>query len=71
MITIAALVVAGIAGGAGLLWGLGIAAVSALLAYEHLIVSPADLRRLNAAFFTVNGIIGAIFLAFALTDAIV
>ncbi|HEY3706941.1 MAG TPA: UbiA-like polyprenyltransferase, partial [Terracidiphilus sp.] len=36
---------------------LGIAAVGLLLAYEHSIVSPRDMRRLNAAFFTMNGII--------------
>jgi 4-hydroxybenzoate polyprenyltransferase len=34
----------------------GIAAVALLLAYEHSIVSPRDLRRLNAAFFTMNTI---------------
>ena len=34
----------------------GVAAVAILLLYEHLIVSPTDMRRLNAAFFTLNGI---------------
>ena len=36
---------------------LGVAAVAALLLYEHLLVRPGDLRRLDAAFFTVNGVI--------------
>jgi 4-hydroxybenzoate polyprenyltransferase len=40
---------------------IGVAAVAALLLYEHLIVSPKDLRRLNAAFFTMNGIISFVF----------
>ena len=41
-----------------LVWGwIGIAAVALLLGYEHSIVSPRDLRRLNAAFFTMNGVI--------------
>jgi len=42
----------------------GVAAVASLLLYEHLIVSPADLRRLNAAFFTLNGIISVVFFFF-------
>lgn len=42
----------------------GVALVAALLLYEHLIVSPKDLRRLNAAFFTLNGIISFVFFAF-------
>ena len=39
----------------------GLGMVAALLGYEHLIVSPHDLRRLNAAFFTLNGIISMLF----------
>jgi 4-hydroxybenzoate polyprenyltransferase len=46
----------------------GIAAVTLLLAYEHSIVSPNDLRRLNAAFFTMNGVIAMVFLAFVAAD---
>ena len=42
----------------------GVAAVAGLLLYEHLIVSPGDLRRLNAAFFTLNGVISMIFFFF-------
>ena len=42
----------------------GVAAVSILLLYEHLIISPTDLRRLNAAFFTLNGIISVLFFLF-------
>jgi 4-hydroxybenzoate polyprenyltransferase len=47
---------------------LGIAAVGLLLAYEHAIVSPRDLRRLNAAFFTMNGVIAMVFFAFVAAD---
>ena len=43
---------------------LGIAVVAALLAYEHSLVSPNDLSRMNAAFFTVNGYISLLFLLF-------
>jgi 4-hydroxybenzoate polyprenyltransferase len=47
---------------------LGIGAVGLLLAYEHSLVSPRDLRRLNAAFFTMNGVIATVFLAFVAAD---
>jgi len=42
----------------------GIAAVALLLAYEHSLVKPNDLSRINAAFFTVNGYISLLFLLF-------
>ena len=47
---------------------IGVAIVAALLLYEHLIVSPGDLRRLNAAFFTMNGVISAVFFIFVAVD---
>ncbi len=46
----------------------GIAIVALLLLYEHLIVSPRDLRKLNAAFFTMNGVIAMVFLGFVSLD---
>jgi 4-hydroxybenzoate polyprenyltransferase len=46
----------------------GIAAVALLLGYEHSIVSPRDLRRLNAAFFTMNGVIAMVFFIFVAAD---
>jgi 4-hydroxybenzoate polyprenyltransferase len=52
----------------GLAGWLGIAAVGLLLAYEHAIISPRDLRRLNAAFFTMNGVIAMVFLVFVSAD---
>jgi 4-hydroxybenzoate polyprenyltransferase len=47
---------------------LGVAAVALLLSYEHSLVSPRDLRRLNAAFFTMNGVIAMVFLGFVTAD---
>ena len=52
----------------GIAGWLGVAAAGLLLAYEHSIVSPRDLRRLNVAFFTMNGVIAMVFLAFVATD---
>jgi 4-hydroxybenzoate polyprenyltransferase len=48
----------------------GVAAVGLLLAYEHSIVAPGDLRRLDAAFFTLNGVISLAFFAFVLADVV-
>jgi 4-hydroxybenzoate polyprenyltransferase len=42
----------------------GVVAVAGLLAYEHSLVRPNDLRRLDAAFFTMNGVISIAFFAF-------
>ena len=47
---------------------LGIAAVVGLLLYEHSLVKPDDLSRVNAAFFTVNGYVGMVFLLFWAAD---
>ena len=47
---------------------LGVAAVALLLGYEHSLVSPRDLSRLNAAFFTMNGVIAMVFLVFVAAD---
>ena len=44
--------------------------VGALLLYEHTLVRPGDLRRLDAAFFTMNGVISVAFFAFVLADVL-
>jgi 4-hydroxybenzoate polyprenyltransferase len=50
---------------------IGIVAVAILLLYEHMIVSPGDLRRLNAAFFTMNGVISVVYFLFVAVDLLV
>jgi 4-hydroxybenzoate polyprenyltransferase len=47
---------------------IGLGCVAVLLGYEHAIVSPRDMRRLNAAFFTMNGVIAMVFLIFVAAD---
>jgi 4-hydroxybenzoate polyprenyltransferase len=47
---------------------LGVLAVALLLTYEHSLVSPADLSKLNAAFFTMNGVISVVFFGFVAAD---
>jgi 4-hydroxybenzoate polyprenyltransferase len=54
----------------GAWYWLGVAAVAILLAFEHSLVSPRDLRRLNAAFFTMNGVISVVFFFFVLAEAL-
>ncbi len=46
----------------------GVVAVVALLAYEHSLVSKDDLSKLNAAFFTMNGVIAVVFFVFVALD---
>ena len=67
--TIACLVAAGLGLSAGGLYWIGVAAVAALLLYEHALVRPGDLRRLDAAFFTMNGVISVAFAVFVILDA--
>jgi len=49
----------------------GVVVVALLLAYEHSLVSANDLSRLNAAFFTMNGVISLLFLGFVTADFVV
>lgn len=63
--TVALLALAGVGLGVSAWYWLGVAATAALLAYEHSLVRPGDLRRLDAAFFTVNGVISVVFFVFA------
>jgi len=67
--TVALLAAVGFGLHLGTLYWLGVVAVAALLAYEHALVRPGDLRRLNAAFFTMNGIISVVFFGFVLAEA--
>jgi 4-hydroxybenzoate polyprenyltransferase len=68
--TVAFLASAGFGLDAGLFYWLGVAAVAGLLVYEHSLISPRDTRRLDAAFFTMNGVISVTFFAFVLADVL-
>jgi 4-hydroxybenzoate polyprenyltransferase len=56
--------------GLGSLAYAGVGTVAALLLYEHSIVSPGDLRRMNAAFFMLNGLISIAFFGFFAADVL-
>jgi 4-hydroxybenzoate polyprenyltransferase len=70
LLTLVLLTVAGVGLDVGVLYWVGVLVVAALLLYEHLLVSPGDLRRLDAAFFTMNGVISVAFFAFVLADVL-
>jgi 4-hydroxybenzoate polyprenyltransferase len=69
-LTVVLLVVTGLGLPVGVLYWVGVGIVAALLAYEHSLVRPGDLRRLDAAFFTVNGVISVAFFLFVLGDSL-
>ncbi|MFL5981327.1 MAG: UbiA-like polyprenyltransferase [Gaiellaceae bacterium] len=66
--TVALLAAVGLGLHLGWAYWLGVIAVAVLLAYEHSLIRPDDLRRLDAAFFTVNGVISVVFLAFVVLE---
>jgi 4-hydroxybenzoate polyprenyltransferase len=66
----AALIAFGLAAGFGRWYFLGAALAVGLLVWEHRLVHPNDLTRLDAAFFAMNGIISAVVMAGAIADAV-
>lgn len=68
---IVALAAVGLATGGGILYGIGVAVAAALLLYEHRLVRPGDISRLDAAFFTMNGIISMVYFGFVLAARLV
>jgi 4-hydroxybenzoate polyprenyltransferase len=56
--------------GLGVIALVGMCVVVVLLGYEHMIVSPRDLTRMNAAFFTLNGIISVVFFVSVAADVL-
>ncbi len=56
--------------GLGWLYLLGVVAVAMMLIYEHMLVKPDDLSRLDAAFFNMNGYISVTIFVFTLADAL-
>lgn len=56
--------------GAGMFWFIGVASAALLLTYEQSLVRPDDLRRVNLAFFTLNGFVSIAVFALALADVL-
>jgi 4-hydroxybenzoate polyprenyltransferase len=70
LVTVASLAIAGIGAGAGLLYFGGVLVAGCLLLYEHSLVKVNDFSRLDAAFFTMNGVISIVFLGFVFTERV-
>ena len=64
------LVLFGIGAGLGIAYYVGVAVGAVLIAWEHRLVQPGDLSRLNAAFFTANGIVSIVVFLGALVDRV-
>lgn len=62
------LVMAGILGGSGWWYWLGAGVFLTMLVYQHSIVSPSDLSRVNIAFMTANGVASVVFAVFVMLD---
>ena len=60
----------GAAVSAGAWWWVGLAVVAVAFGYEHSLVKPHDLSKVNRAFFTANGVVGIALFAFGLADLI-
>jgi 4-hydroxybenzoate polyprenyltransferase len=69
--TVAALAIAGMGAGAGVVYYVGVVVAAGLLLYEHSLVKPNDFSRLDAAFFTMNGVISIVFLGFVFVERLV
>lgn len=71
VVTVACLVAVGVTLGRGVAYFGGVAIVSALLIYEHSLVKPGDLSKINKAFFDLNGYVSVGFLVSTLIDHII
>ncbi len=60
--------VAGIYGGFGLWYWMGVLVFTVMLIYQHSVVKPNDLSRVNLAFMTANGIASVVFAIFVIAD---
>ena len=58
----------GITAGLQVVYFIGVIAIAAMLVYEHRLVSPQDLTKVNTAFMTMNGLVSIAFFAFTLAD---
>ena len=64
----ACVIVAGLLGHFGWLYWIGVAVFIGMLIYQHSIVKPTDLRKVNLAFMTANGIASVVFALFVIAD---
>ncbi|GGK97264.1 4-hydroxybenzoate octaprenyltransferase [Mangrovihabitans endophyticus] len=68
VVTFALFVWFGVLAGLGWLWWIGLLLTAAAFGYQHIVVTPADLSKVNRAFFTANGFVGIALFLFAVLD---
>jgi 4-hydroxybenzoate polyprenyltransferase len=61
-------IIAGLGGNFGWLYWIGVLGFCGMLIYQHSIVKPNDLRKVNLAFMTANGIASVVFACFVIAD---
>lgn len=71
LLSTAFVVFAGIRGDFNFFYWIGVAVFAGMLIYQHSIVKPNDLRRVNLAFMTANGIASVVFAVFVIVDLLV
>jgi 4-hydroxybenzoate polyprenyltransferase len=70
IVTLAALVLLARSAGLGPIYLAGVGVVAGILVWEHTLVRPGDLSRLNMAFFNLNGYVSVAFLVTTLSDVL-
>lgn len=70
ILMIALLIALGLATGRGWIYGLGVAATGLLLFYEHRLITPEDMSRIDVAFFTINSYVAGVLFIFTTLDLI-
>jgi 4-hydroxybenzoate polyprenyltransferase len=71
VVTVALLVAVGYLAQLGVVYVAGVACVAALLLYEHSLVKPNDLSRVNVAFFTLNGLVSLVFMTAVILQTLI
>ena len=69
-VAVASLIGFGVSASLGVWYWAGVAVASLLLAWEHRLVTPGDYSRLDAAFFTMNGVISAVVMTGTVADVL-
>jgi len=69
--TVALLLLVGVSAGLGMVYWIGLAGVTAILAWEHRLVTPGDLSRINKAFFDVNAYVSLGYFIATLADVLI
>ena len=71
LLAVVVMVLVGMSATLELIYWIGVGAIAALLLYEHRLVRPDDLTRINMVFFNLNAVISVLYLVFTLADLLV